>query len=133
MVIILSIEIIHIMHIIIVMCYYNNYFFRFIPRATMAILPGEKARHKRLTSESPSSSTLLCRRCGGRRRLALLGAAGRLSGGRLGGLALAILPQCCVFAVGVGVGCRRRSRQRWRLRRRRRRRRWLLSWLCRVG
>jgi hypothetical protein len=30
--------------------------------------------------------------------------AGRLCGRWLGGLALAILPQCCVFAVGFGFG-----------------------------
>jgi hypothetical protein len=60
----------------------------FIPRATMAIVPGEKAAHKGSLPPFP----LRQHRCG-RRRLALRCAAGRLSCCRLGSLVLAILPQ----------------------------------------
>jgi hypothetical protein len=41
-------------------------------------------------------------RCG-KRSIALCGAACRLSCGRLGGLVLAIVPKCCVFAVSVAA------------------------------
>jgi hypothetical protein len=56
---------------------------------------------RRATKVSPHPFPLRRRR-GGRRRLALRGPAGRLSYGRLGGLILAILPQC-VFAIGVAA------------------------------
>jgi hypothetical protein len=69
----------------------------FITRTTMAIVLGEKPAHKRLISSlSPRAAPR-------RWRLAPRGADCSFRCGRLGGLVLVTMPQCCVVAVGVAA------------------------------